>query len=145
MTEKPVRYPPSRYDHTFDVTTLTTPEECLAALAEIDEERGRIEGHLGAAITRFHETGVRQDPQWFGRANNALRMKGRHRQRVQERLGMLRRAERQANGVSSNAQAHAFRYAARQLLAPKTIAKIEALAIARMRDHGVLGELPDPG
>ena len=114
-------------------------DRCLEALAELDEERGRIEGHLGAAITRFHETGVRQDPQWFGRANNALRMKGRHRQRVQERLGMLRRAERQANGVSSNARAHAFRYAAKELLPPETIAEIERAAVARMREQGALG------
>ena len=135
----------SRFTAAFEVASLATPEQCLEALGELDEEMARIDGVLEVAISRRATTGERADPDWFRRARGALRHKGRLRQRVQERLGMLRRAERQANGVSSNAQAHAFRYAAKAILAPKTIAKIEAMAIARMRDHGVLGELPDPG
>jgi hypothetical protein len=135
----------SRFTPAFEVASLATPEQCLEALAELDEEMVRIEGHLGVAITRRELTGERADPEWFRRAKSALRHKGRLRQRVQERLGALRRAERQANGVSSNAQAQAFRYAAKRLLPPETIAAIEDAAIARMRQQGALGQLPDAG
>lgn len=129
----------SRFTAAFEVASLATPEQCLEALGELDEEMCRIEGVLGVAISRRATTGERADPDWFRRARGALRNKGRIRQRVQERLGALRREIRAANGVSSNAQAHAFRYAAKRLLPAETIAAIEALAIARMREQGALG------
>ncbi len=93
----------SRFGPGFDPAALATADECLAAMNELDEERLAIEGQISASSARFHASGERGDPLWFSKAKLALGHRKRLRQRVQERLGTLRRAEKAEHHASTSA------------------------------------------
>jgi hypothetical protein len=132
---RPAR-PPSPYGPDFDVAALATSEQCLEAMAALDGEKAHIEAQLSAAIARFHAEGERGDPTWFAKAKNAQRLKSRLRQRVQERLGALRRKEREERATGRNAWMWEFYYEAQRALPREVLGPIEVAVESRMRERG---------
>lgn len=109
---------------------IATAEEGRQLLAVLDGEIARIEDQLSAADLRGG------DPEWRRRAETAHKRKRRIRPRLQERIGTLRRAERdQAHAADTLAATSAkdgrrrtFILAAQQLLGHEVVTEVWARA-----------------
>lgn len=111
------------------VDAIETSAQGQAILAEIDGAILAIEDQIALG----KETG---DPSWRTRAEMALKRKRRSRPILQERIGVLRRAEKAAALGASQAEAaskvdakrQAFVHAAYELLGHETCVEVWALA-----------------
>lgn len=109
----------SRFGPGFDPASLATADEVQSAMIELDTELMAVKGHLEAAVARYHADGTRGDPDWFRRAKGAVRAKAFLRQRLQERLGQLRRAEKAAAHAVLGAQIERRFVDAAKLMLPR--------------------------
>lgn len=102
-----------------------------------------IKDQLDRAKTRRITTGEFTDPDWFQRANSALRGKGRILQDIQRELGEVNRALRRARGEQSDAAlVVCLTEAATRLIGREKWNEIfdAAIAIRRSRPQGELCE-----
>lgn len=113
----------------IQLDAIETSAQGQSILAEIDEAILAIEGQFAFG----RDT---NDPSWRTRAEIALKRKRRSRPVLQERIGVLRRAEKAAALGASQAQAstkvdakrQAFVQAAYELLGHETCIEVWALA-----------------
>ena len=71
-----------------------TLEECEEVMERLSADCNRIRDQLDDAVARKNETGVYADPRWYRRATSALRWMNRDRQRLQDHMGKLRKAQK---------------------------------------------------
>lgn len=101
-------------------------DELLTLKAQIDDEMASIRSQIEKARAHQKLTGEYAHPDWYRRANDALRHRGRESQRIQIRMAKLR-AERHAELQSQNpSDAEAFVRAARLILDRETYLRIWA-------------------
>ncbi len=109
---------------------IPTAEEGRQLLAVLDGEIARIEDQLSAADLRG------ADPEWRRRAATAHKRKRRIRPRLQERIGTLRRSERDqahtadtlAASSAKDGRRRAFILAAQELLSHEVVTEVWARA-----------------
>jgi hypothetical protein len=122
----------NRFGPNFDPDSLASADEVRKAIEELELERLRIKRDIEAAKAHFHETGERADPIWLSRAKAAIRGKSNIRQRLQDRLGVLRRAEKESRiGEEQRRFERCFIDAARVLLTPSQFIAVAQAAQAR--------------
>lgn len=121
---------PSRFGPGFDPAALATSEEAREAMDALGIEVIAITEQIERACARLSETGQKADSSWLIAARTALGHRRRMRQRVQERFGELRRAERQAAHVEARPYQE-FWYAAREMLTEEEFTLIAREAARR--------------
>jgi hypothetical protein len=65
-------------------------------MVELDDDMSSIRTQIGSARVKRLTTGVYSSPDWWHRANTALRHKGRERQLCQNNLGLVNRKIKEA-------------------------------------------------
>lgn len=113
-------------------------------IATAAEGQAILDGLDGAILTiedQIAHAGPGTDPSWRKRAEMALKRKRRQRPALQQRIGVLRRAERQAAQPQfepgfgkRDGRRRAFIDAAEELLSPETFTEIWARAVERAPD-----------
>jgi hypothetical protein len=100
-------------DGGFDLSSVTTVEQCIEVINELSQECLSIETQLDHAEVKRPTTGEWADGAWFVRARTALRYRKQLRAQLQERLSVLKRQERLHY---ARAWEHRFINAARRML-----------------------------
>jgi hypothetical protein len=102
-----------------------TPEDIKQEMLVLDEEMNSIRVQIDHAKARRFKEGTFADPDWWARANSALRHKGRRRQELQNQLGEMNRCLRAQNKANSDRDdGRAFVRAAKALLTGEMYARI---------------------
>lgn len=70
-----------------------TLEECAFVMDRLASDCNSVQTQVDSAKAVQRATGRYSDPEWFARANSALRWMKRDRQRLQEHMGKLRKLE----------------------------------------------------
>ncbi|KQT17720.1 hypothetical protein ASG40_17005 [Methylobacterium sp. Leaf399] len=119
------------------IDDIETAAQGQAILDEIDGAISTIEDQFAHGVTS------EKDPSWRARAEIALKRKRRQRPRLQQRIGELRRAERQvlppsgkhlADYERREARRRAFIDAAKQMLDAEMVTEIWARAAEQAPD-----------
>jgi hypothetical protein len=101
------------------------PEDIKQEMLVLDEEMNSIRAQIDHAKARRFKEGTFADPDWWARANSALRHKGRRRQELQNQLGELNRRQRAENKAKADQNdGSAFIRAAKRLLPGEVYANI---------------------
>jgi len=79
-------------EHDIDVNALTK-EQVLELLPQVTVEMDSIRQQIDAARVKARTTGEYADPDWYQRAQCALRARGRFHQRLQFRLSALKQTQ----------------------------------------------------
>lgn len=82
----------------MNVKNMST-EDIERRLGAVTVEIAEIKAQIGEAKSIAAKTGEYSDPEWFHRANLALRFKGREHQALQLEFGKRRKEERRANNA----------------------------------------------
>ncbi len=110
-------------------------EELSALLPGLELDAAQIRASLEEARSKVATGGGYSDPDWYRRANFALRMKGREMQMVQRELGVKKREQAKDNVTASASESTSwerkFVYAARSFLSKKDFDAIVAEAEGR--------------
>lgn len=102
-----------------------TPEDIKQEMLVLDEDMNSIRTQIDHARARRFKEGIFADPDWWARANSALRHKGRRRQELQNQLGEMNRRQRAENKINSDRDdGRAFVRAAKALLTGEMYARI---------------------
>ncbi len=109
-----------------------TVDELLDLRLQLEAESGQIRGQLEQAVADAKIHHVYADPDWFRRANAAVRFKGWCMQVVQIQTGRIKAAEKAERRLLSDEQDNwfldAFRKEARRLLDYETYHSIVSAA-----------------
>lgn len=103
----------------------STDEELQARLDEVSEELASIRLQVDTAKSRARAQGEYSDPDWFHRAQFALRMKGQEHQRIQRELS---RRKKRAREHADNSIGECFIRAAKRRLDEEVFTDIMAEA-----------------
>jgi hypothetical protein len=109
-------------------------EALLPVLQELTEEMDSIRAQIEKAKADRRTTGAYSDPDWFYRANTALRARGRLHQRIQMRLAQLKREEKADNVANAHTVEREFVTAAKSILPRETFERIMQIAQGRTVD-----------
>ncbi|WP_296271745.1 hypothetical protein [Pseudomonas sp. UBA6323] len=76
--------------------------EAQALMERLSADCNHVRAQVGAAKAEQKASSRYADPNWFHRANTALRWMNRDRQRLQDHIALLRREARQAESQSGD-------------------------------------------
>jgi hypothetical protein len=81
-------------DDDLYIGDIKTYDQAIAIKADVSKAAIIIEGQIEAAKDYFHANGRYENPEWFRRANQALKFKKFAMQRVSELCGKLSKKEK---------------------------------------------------
>lgn len=119
----------------IDIETLDR-RGLLDLLTELEADANNIKGQIADAQQERRRTGQFADPEWFRKANTALRILNNNKQRLQRRVGMLGELEREKNRILNGSKfrdkhqqfLHAFFRAAKRELPEATLDAVVKVA-----------------
>jgi hypothetical protein len=119
---------------TFDIRAMDRGELLLLKIS-IESDIDAIKSQIREAQNRVAVEHEYADRDWYRRANDAAKIKGRQGQLIQARLGILKQQEREARLSSLPRR---FMDAAYELLDLETYQRINDEAHAALRREGLL-------
>jgi len=108
----------------MNVQEMST-EQIREQIIKVTDDMARIKGRLQESRTQVYRTGEYSDPDWYHRANEALRFRGIDIRQLQNELGKRNRQEKQARSTVSKSN---FEKAARQILSLELFLEVANLA-----------------